>query len=124
MGPPRTGGREAECTGLLNRRRGISPYRGFESRPVRSWSLQVADCFPTAQKTSAASAAVRTDRRPACMEKHRTARGERLVGEAHRLAQLLVCNRFYVAHLRLGPTGHAGDLENWSPRRSVELSCF
>jgi hypothetical protein len=29
------GGRVAEGNGLLNRRRGINPYRGFESRPLR-----------------------------------------------------------------------------------------
>ena len=30
------GGREAEGNGLLNRRMGNNPYRGFESRPLRS----------------------------------------------------------------------------------------
>ena len=34
------GGRVAEGNGLLNRRTGISPYRGFESRPLR-WFLVV-----------------------------------------------------------------------------------
>jgi hypothetical protein len=29
------GGRVAEGNGLLNRRMGINPYRGFESRPLR-----------------------------------------------------------------------------------------
>ena len=49
MGSPRTGGREAECTGLLNRRRGISPYRGSNPALSAHGAFEVADCFPTAQ---------------------------------------------------------------------------
>ncbi len=40
----RTGGRAAEGTGLLNRRRGCSLYRGFESRPVRFTGTRERNC--------------------------------------------------------------------------------
>jgi hypothetical protein len=36
MTTPRRGGRAVECTGLENRRAGITRLRGFESLPLRS----------------------------------------------------------------------------------------
>src|SRR5262249_6375702 len=42
----RSGGRVAEGGGLLNRYRGLNPYRGFESPPLRHFGLRKRRFLP------------------------------------------------------------------------------